>query len=174
MYLHDHLVVRAAASAPVTRKRRPNCYGSVLIFARQADCGGTWRTSSLLLRRVRFRSCYRGPALVKTRSRGVRINREALRSRAGGDDNAVCQRPVRPYAGGSCGNSEQRDSDESGNRSMLRHQDLLLLLWSKAPWCGSRELRQGSTAMREVWIAPSRRRTAKLSQIQIAAQTAFV
>ena len=102
------------------------------IFAKQSDCGGTWRTSSLSLRRVRRRRGYRGPALVKTRSWELfRVNRDAFRhGRAGGDGNAVCPRRVRPHGGGGGGNSEQSDSHEPGNRSMPRHRNLL---WSQSP-----------------------------------------
>ena len=110
-------------------------------FRQAADRGGAYRTSSLSLRRVRCRRRHCGPALVKTRSRElVSVNREAAlrHSRAGGDDNTL--RRVRPHGGGGCGNSEQSDSHEPGNRSMLRHQNLLR---SPTPtWCLSRKLRE--------------------------------
>ena len=77
---------------------------------------------------------------------------------------------MRPYVGGSCSNSEQSDSDKPGNRSMLRHQDLLR--WSPL------SVGHGNFAkvqqMRQLWIARIRRRTMKLSQMQIAAQAELV
>ena len=134
-------------------------------FRQAADRGGAYRTSSLSLRRVRCRRRHCGPALVKTRSRElVRVNRDAFRhSRAGRDDNTLGR--VRPHGSGSCGNSEQSDSHEPGNRSMSRHADLLL--WSKRPLVlGHGNLREGSTAMRQVWIARIHRLTTKLSEIR--------
>ena len=53
--------------------------GRSATVARRACRSRTWRTSSLWLRRVGFRSRYRGPALVKTRSREfVRVDRETF------------------------------------------------------------------------------------------------
>ena len=105
--------------------------GRSATVARRACRSRTWRTSSLWLRRVGFRSRYRGPALVKTRSREfVRVDRETFRhSRPRGDDNTFGR--VRPHGGGGCGNGEQSDSHEPGNRSMSRHEDLLR--WSDRP-----------------------------------------
>jgi hypothetical protein len=126
MYLRKHVVVRAAASAPRHANASPNHQGFIAISAK-SDCGGTWPRSSLLLRRARFRSRYRGPALVKTRSRGVSVVCQALRRRRSGG-----RRSVRSDVGGSRSNGEQGDSDKPGNRSMLRHQDLLR--WSPLVW----------------------------------------
>ena len=132
MYLHNHLVVRAAASAPVTRKRRPTT--KVHYNFRQVVRLRRYLANvEPALSRVRCRSGHRGPAVVKAHSRElVRVNREASQySRAGGDDSALDPRRVRPHGGGGCGNSEQSDSHEPSNRSMPRHQHLLL--WSPKP-----------------------------------------
>jgi hypothetical protein len=133
MYLRNHLVVRAAASAP------PSCESVAQLPRVHYNFNRVGRLRRYLanvepaLSRVRCGSCERGPAVVKTRSREpVRVNRESFRhSRAGGDDDAVCRRRMRSHAGGGCGSSEQSDSHEPSDRSMSRHEDLLL--WSQRP-----------------------------------------
>ena len=82
---------------------------------------------------------------------GVRSRRprDLRHSRPRGDDNTFGR--VRPHGGGGCGNGEQSDSHEPGNRSMSRHEDLLLiLLWSDRPlvWVTGTSLRFNSDATR--------------------------
>ena len=87
--------------------------------------------SGLSLRRVRCRSRHCGPAVVKTRNRDIRIDGAAFRrGRAGGGDGDAGRMQVRPHGGGGCGDSDQGDSREAGNRSMSGHQNLVVL---KAP-----------------------------------------
>ena len=72
-------------------------------------------------------------------------------------ETTVPSRRVRPHGRGGCGNSEQSDSREPGNRSMPRHQNLL---WSRTPLSyRSPELCEGSTAIRQVWMRKSRQRS---------------
>ena len=67
-----------------------------------------------------------GSGIVRWRCRNygrelIYVNLEV----AGGDDNAVGRRRVRPYGGGGCSDSEQSDSHEPNHHSMLGHENLL-------------------------------------------------